>query len=88
VEVPDLRVARVAGNRSEPGVGQSVFRGLCPRFAKGKLVPIVLISESLLRRSSAVDGRVLRDRLLTACASHDLPIDDRQQQNRLSRFFR
>lgn len=46
------------------GTGTSIVRGICPRFAKGKLVSIVLISESLLRRGSAVDGRLLRDGVL------------------------
>ena len=29
------------------------------------MVPIVMISESLLRRSTASDGRILRDRVLS-----------------------
>ncbi|QHE87739.1 hypothetical protein [Hydrogenophaga sp. BPS33] len=59
----------LAEDRFDPGVGKSVFRGRCPRFAKGKLVPIVLISESLLRRSSVTDGRILRDRVLSGLRS-------------------
>jgi hypothetical protein len=47
-----------------PRRNASSFQGLCPRFAKGKLVPIVLISESLLRRSTVNDGRLLRDSVL------------------------
>ncbi len=64
VEVPDPRSARRAGKYIEPGVGLSAFRGICPRFAKGKLMAIVLISESLLLRSTVADGSLLRDRLL------------------------
>ena len=40
------------------------YAEFCPRFARGKRVPIVLISEALLRRSTATDGRILRDRQL------------------------
>lgn len=34
-------------------------------FCPGKLAVIVLISESLLQRASACDGRILRDRMLS-----------------------
>ena len=65
VEVPDPRMRDRKAKKCEPGVDSSVFRGICPRFAWGKLMPIVLISESLLQRATASDGRILRDRVLS-----------------------
>src|SRR5690606_2200882 len=49
----------------EVGGGAAACRGVCPRFAWEKLVPIVLISESLLLRATVRDGRILRDRMLS-----------------------
>ena len=40
-------------------------RNILSAFCPGKLMPIVVISESLLRRSTAADGRILRDRVLS-----------------------
>lgn len=56
--------AAIGRTSRQPSRKGSVFQGFCPRFAWGKLVPIVTISESLLLRATATDGRILRDRVL------------------------
>lgn len=47
-----------------PSWKRPAFSKFCLGFAWGKLMPIVLISESLLRRSTATDGCLLRESVL------------------------
>jgi len=69
-ELPESRWARRPGDHAHPGAGSSGFWGFSPRFGRGKLVPIVLITESLLLRNTAADGRILRDRMLSGFCVH------------------
>jgi hypothetical protein len=64
VDVPGSRKAR-PDSKNTNRVGLRRFSEECVLVLPGgKLVPIVLIGESMLRRSTATDGRLLRDRVL------------------------
>ena len=63
VEVPDPRRSE-ADKVQSIQVGTKRFRKVLSSFCPGGMVSIVMISEALLLRATATDGRILRDRVL------------------------
>ena len=64
VEVPDPRRSE-ADKVQSIQVGTKRFRKVLSSFCPGGMVSIVMISEALLLRATATDGRILRDRVLS-----------------------
>ena len=60
VEVPDPRRSE-ADKVQLIQVGTKRFRKVLPSFCPGGMVSIVMISETLLLRATATDGRILRE---------------------------
>ena len=64
VDVPVLRMARPDSKSTNRVWIRRFFEDFVLVLPEGKLMPIVLISESMLQRSTATDGRLLRDRVI------------------------
>jgi hypothetical protein len=60
-----IRVGKLEKGSSEHVRQTLCFDSFLSSFCPGKLAVIVLISESMLLRATACDGRILRDRVLS-----------------------